>query len=62
MICTTPFLAMIFVFTIFAVLAPFPKPEIVATVEAPEGRVIVVRPPETMVRLPLTRSEENVLP
>ena len=47
---------------IVAVLVPFPKPEMVAAVEAPDGRVMVDKPPESMVRFPLVRSEENTLP
>ena len=62
MTCTTPFRAMRFVFVIVAVLVPFPKPEMVAAVEAPDGRVMVDKPPESMVRFPLVRSEENTLP
>jgi hypothetical protein len=58
----TPFLQLILNLLIFAVFVPFPKPVIVVTFEVPEGRVMVVSPPETMVRFPLVRSEENALP
>jgi hypothetical protein len=58
----TPFRALIFGFVILAVLVPLPKPDIVATVEDPDGRVMVVIPPEIMVRFPFVRSEENILP
>lgn len=58
----TPFRAITFGLVILAVLVPLPKPEIVTTVEVPDGRVMVVIPPETIVRFPFVRSEENILP
>lgn len=58
----TPFLHTMFTLVMLAVFVPLPNPEIVVVVEVPAGRVMVVIPPETMVRFPLVRSEENALP